>query len=361
MALKLMWINANPNPNPGGTEAHSVDFIRYLENIKDIELYKVVAKGSFVDQHTSNKNKYYITLKSEFSPLNTVKLLRLAKRIKPDFIVGNNGNEYINTFLAGKFASSNIILFRHMLNRQPFFIKKFILPNVYKVVAVSESSKRRLMLDGVPEEKIEVIPNFIDDTIFSTSWEEKREKKTQLKIPENKKVVSFLGKVASGKGIYDFLEVAENILKFDDNYIFMVIGYGNELDKVMKIVREKGFENNFMFTKKVNNPSDYLKASDILLVLSKGEESFGRVVVEGFATRNLVIVYDVENLKYLVEEGKTGFICPVGNVQCVVDKIVNTTLFDQKSIVEKAYTEFLNNYTQEKVLNQFLKLIKEAV
>lgn len=44
MALKLMWINANPNPNPGGTEAHSVDFIRYLENIKDIELYKVVAK-----------------------------------------------------------------------------------------------------------------------------------------------------------------------------------------------------------------------------------------------------------------------------------------------------------------------------
>lgn len=155
--------------------------------------------------------------------------------------------------------------------------------------------------------------------------------------------------------------MAENILKFDDNYIFMVIGYGNELDKVMKIVREKGFENNFMFTKKVNNPSDYLKASDILLVLSKGEESFGRVVVEGFATRNLVIVYDVENLKYLVEEGKTGFICPVGNIQCVVDKIVNTTLFDQKSIVEKAYTEFLNNYTQEKVLNQFLKLIKEAV
>lgn len=361
MAIKLLWINANPNPNPGGTEGHSVDFINSLEKMEGIELHKAVAKGSFVDRHTSNINKHHITLKSEFSPLNTLKLIKLAKKIKPNFVIGNNGNEYINTFLAGKLSGSKVILFRHMLSRQPFFIKKFILPNVYKVIAVSQSSKRRLLADGIPEDKIEIIPNFIDEGIFATSWEDKKIAKKSLSIPQNRKVVSFLGKVAIGKGIYDFVEIAEKVIKSDENFLFLVIGYGKELDKVREIVRQKAVDSYFIFTGKTDNPASYLKASDFLLVLSKGEESFGRVVVEGFATKNLVVVYDIENLKYLVEDGETGFVCPVGDTDCVAGKIVRVLDDDYGRIVEKGYKEFLDKYTKERVLTQFLRLIQEAV
>lgn len=360
MAIKLLWLNTNPNPNPGGTEGHSVDFINSLENIEGVELYKAVAKGSFVDKHTSYKNKYYITLKSEFSPLNTVKLLGIARKIKPDFIVGNNGNEYINTFLAGKVSGSKVILFRHMLNRQPFFIKRFILPNVYKVVAVSDSSRKRLLADNIPIEKIEVIPNFIDEITFNTSWEDKETAKRELNIPAGKRVVSFLGKVVAGKGIFDFFDVAQKLLKFDDDFIFLVIGYGKDLDRLKQLVKEKGMEGYFIFTGRADNPATYLKASDVLLVLSKGEESFGRVVVEGFATRNLVVVYDVENLRYLVEDGKTGFVCPIGDTDCVVGKLVDNLSGGYHIIVEEGYREFINKYTKERVLNLFLRLIKEA-
>lgn len=361
MAVKLLWINANPNPNPGGTEAHSVDFINSLEKVHNIELHKAVAKGSFVDRHTSDKNKHYVTLRSEFSPLNTIKLLKLAKKIKPDFIVGNNGNEYINTFLAGKFSGSRVILFRHMLNRQPFFIKKFILPNVYRVVAVSESSKRRLLLDGVPEEKIEVIPNFIDESIFASSWQEKKVARKELGLPEDKIIVSFLGKVDTGKGIYDFVEVAEKILRYRDNFVFVVAGDGKEFKNISHLITQKNIDKSVILTGKIDNPATYLKASDFLLVLSKGEESFGRVVVEGFATRNLVVVYDIENLKYIVEDRKTGFICPAGNTDCVTDRILSISADDYSRIVEEGYTEFLNKYTKQNILEQFLKLIQEAV
>jgi len=80
--IKILWINANPNPNPGGTEQHSIYFINALEKIDNLTVYKAVAKESFVDKNTSDKNKFYITLKSEFSPINTIKLIRLAKKIK---------------------------------------------------------------------------------------------------------------------------------------------------------------------------------------------------------------------------------------------------------------------------------------
>jgi len=126
--IKILWINANPNPNPGGTEQHSIDFINALEKTDNLTIYKAVAKGGFVDKNTSDKNKFYITLKSEFSPPSTIKLLKLAKNLKPDFVIGNNGNEYINTFLAAKLSSSKIILFRHMLNYQPFMMMIIVFP-----------------------------------------------------------------------------------------------------------------------------------------------------------------------------------------------------------------------------------------
>lgn len=360
MALRLLWINANPNPNPGGTEGHSVDFINALEEIDYIELFKAVAKGSFVDRHTEDKNKFHITLKSELSPLNTIKLIELARRIKPDFIIGNNGNEYINTFLAGKLSGSKIILFRHMLNRQPFFIKRFIFPNVFKIVAVSESSKRRLIMDGVSPEKIEVIPNFINSSIFDTSWEDKKESKERLGISIDSTVISFLGKVATGKGIYDFLEIATNLLKLRKDIIFLVVGYGRDLEKAKSYVKNKSIDKYFIFTGKVDNPTEYLKASDYLLVLSKGEESFGRVVVEGFATKNLVIVYNIENLKYLIKNGKTGFICESGDINCVVEKILKLSRKEYRDIVEYGYREFLEKYTKDSVLKRFLHILNEG-
>ncbi|MEZ0322873.1 MAG: glycosyltransferase family 4 protein [Hydrogenothermaceae bacterium] len=361
--MKILWINANPNPNPGGTEAHSIDFINAIEKIPDIQIYKAVAKGSYVDKHTSNKNKFYITLKSEFSPLNTFKLIKLAKQIKPDVIIGNNGNEYINTFLAGKFAGSKVVLFRHMLNRQPFFIKKFIFPNVDKIIAVSESSKRRLILDSVQESKIEVLPNFIDEEKFNFNPEEKREIRKKLNIGDDEIVISFLGKVAEGKGIFDFYNISNILAKKSKKFRFLVIGYGRDLEKIKKMVQENDISDRYIFTDKTDTPHIFLKASDILLALSKGEESFGRVVIEGFATKNLVIVYNVENLKYLVKDGETGFICNVADINCVVSNIIkvieNKNLFE--FIKENGYREFIENYIKEKVINRFLKILPEVV
>lgn len=355
--MRVLWINSNPNPNPGGTEAHSIDFINYLEDVEGILLYKAVAKGSYVDRYTSDKNKFYITLKSELSPLNSLKLIRLAISLKPDFVVGNNGNEYINTFLAGKLSGGKVILFRHMLNRLPLFLRKFILPNTYKVIAVSESSKRRLIEDGIPELKVKVIPNFIDEERFSTTWEEKERKKEKLGISKDVRVVSFLGKVTDGKGIYDFLEVAKRLIKSKGRFFFMVIGYGKDLGKVREWVEENRLKEHFLLTGRVDSPEEYLKASDFLLVLSKGEESFGRVVVEGFACRNAVVVYDVENLKFLVEDGKTGFVCKVGDIECVVERL-RASGEAVKEIVESGYKEFLSNYTKDIVLSQFIDTLK---
>ncbi|MGC9081302.1 glycosyltransferase family 4 protein [Sulfurihydrogenibium sp.] len=362
--MRILWINANPNPNPGGTELHSIDFINAIEKYyPELELYKAVAKGSFVDKNTSDKNKYYITLKSEFSPLNTLKLIKLAKKLKPDFVIGNNGNEYINTFLAGKLSKSKVILFRHMLNYLPFFNKKFILPKVDKVFAVSQASKRRLLKDGIPEEKITVLPNFIDEDKFYYDPVQKENIRKQLNINPQDKVITFIGKTDAGKGIFDYVEACRILNETFKNLKFLIIGYGKDFDKAVEKFKEYGIYDKLITTGKTDQPHLYLKASDVVMVLSRNEESFGRTVVEGFSVKSLVVVYDVENLKYLVEDFKTGIVAKNGNVEEVVQKVKKVLTEDKlyDEITNNAYKEFLENYTKSKILDKFVSQLKSLM
>lgn len=359
MALKLLWVNTNPNPNPGGTEVHSVDFIRALENIKEIELYKAIAKGSFVDRHTSHEKKFHVKLRFELEPVGTTRLINIARKIRAHFIVGNNGNEYISTFLAGKLYGAKVLLFRHMLNPLPPLVVRYVLPYTYRVLAVSEASKSRLLKAGLPQEKVEVVPNFIDENTFATQLGEKHYWKKELGVAEGFKVITYLGKVAEGKGIYDFLKVAQSLLSLRKDLLFFIVGFGRELEKVKQWLEKAGYHRHFLITGKTEKPEKYLKASDILLVLSKDEESFGRVAVEGMATRNAVILYNVENLRNLVQDDVDGFVCERGNVEDVVERVLLLLKSPERlgQIAEAGFRTYMRNYTKEMVLRRFLSLL----
>ncbi len=359
MALRLLWVNTNTNPNPGGTEAHSVDFIKALENIREIELYKAIAKESFVDRHTSHEKKFHVKLRFELEPVGTTRLVKIARRIKAHFIVGNNGNEYISTFLAGRLSGAKVLLFRHMLNPLPPLVVKYVLPRTYKVLAVSEASKSRLLKAGLPQEKVEVVPNFIDEETFATPWEEKPLWKRELGIAQSLKVITYLGKVAEGKGIYDFLKVAQSLLNLRKDLLFLLVGYGRELERVRHWLEKTGYHKHFSVIGKTEKPEKYLKASDILLVLSKDEESFGRVAVEGMATRNAVILYNVENLRNLVQDGADGFVCERGHTEGVVERVLLLLENPERlrQIAEAGFRTYMRNYTKEAVLRKFLSLL----
>lgn len=247
-----------------------------------------------------------------------------------------------------------------MLNYQPFFNRKFILPKVDKIFAVSQASKNRLLKDGIPEEKIDILPNFIDEEKFYYNQEEKQLVRKQLNINPDETVITFIGKVDRGKGIYDYVEVCKELNKTFKNLKFLIIGDGRDLKPALEKFKSYSLENRVITTGNVINPNWYLKASDVVMVLSKGEESFGRTVIESFAVKSLVVVYDIENLKYLVENYKTGLVVEKDNINKVVNTLkqvlANQDLYN--TITENAYQEFLQKYTKKRVLQDFLNKLK---
>jgi len=204
--MRILWLNGRPETNPGGTEQHTVDFVKALSKERGIELFLGVAKDSFVDKNTEGVYKFYVRFRSEVSPLSTLKLLKKAVDVKPDILVANNGNEYLNAFLSARIAGAKLLLFRHMVARQPYLLKRIVFPRAHRILAVSDYVREFLVREeGVDESKVEVVYNFVDPEEFEFSEERRLKAREKLGIGERDVVLLYCGKVERGKGIYEFL------------------------------------------------------------------------------------------------------------------------------------------------------------
>lgn len=62
---------------------------------------------------------------------------------------------------------------------------------------------------------------------------------------------------------------------------------------------------------------DAVRNFDVLLHLSTVPESFGRVCVEAMAAGRPVIAFDHGAVSELIEPGRTGYLCPIGDLEAV--------------------------------------------
>ncbi|RMA93074.1 glycosyltransferase family 4 protein [Hydrogenothermus marinus] len=357
--MKVLWLNGRPVKNPGGTEQHTVDFANSLKKVKDIELFLAVAKDSFVNSKLEDfNNKIYVKFKAEFAPRNSYKLIKESLRIKPDVIIANNGNEYVNAFVAGKLSKARIFLFRHMVANQPFTIKKFIFPNVDKILAVSDYVKEFLINEEkVDPDKIDVIYNFIDPEEFKYSDEKKKEIRKELNFSEEDMIMLFCGKVEIGKGINEFIEVFRILKNKHKNLKAILVGGGKKLKEIKKI-----FEGNkdILILGPQKKVAKFYIASDIFLMPTYANESFGRTIIEAFATKTSVVATDLGNIPYLIKDGVNGFLTKVRDINDMIKKV--NILIENKQLrnkfQEESYQIYNKKFHKDVVFNKFLNLIK---
>ncbi len=352
--MKILWLNGRPETNPGGTEQHTIDFVKAISKERDIELFLAVARDSFVDRNTEGVKKFYVRFRSEFSPLSTLKLVKEAIRIKPDILIANNGNEYLNAFLSAKVSGAELVLFRHMVAKQPLLLKKLVFPRAYRILAVSDYVKEFLVRkEGVYEEKVEVVYNFIDPEEFEFSEERRREARERLGIAKEDVVLLYCGKVERGKGIYEFLEVFEAVKERYSNVKALVVGGGSELEETKARLGEK------VVRGPQKRVADFFMASDIFLMPTHAEESFARTVVEAFASKTAVVATSKGNIPYLVENGVNGFLVKPGDVKSMLDKTIK--LIENRelraSFQERAHGLYMSKFHRDVVLEKFINAI----
>ena len=102
--------------------------------------------------------------------------------------------------------------------------------------------------------------------------------------------------------------------------------------------------------------------SDIILSASLYPESFGRTIVEAQSMGRIVIATAHGGAMETIEDGKTGFLVPVGDAKALaecLDKVLDMTIKDREIICHRAQESVRQNFSIEKMCEQTLAVYRE--
>ena len=216
-----------------------------------------------------------------------------------------------------------------------------------KNIAVSDWTKKRLEVLGVPEKSITIVPNGIDLKRISQIEPEGGLTSVDGRIyPEfAEKIydVIFVGRLIKEKNV-DVLLKAVSFLRVDIPDIkCCIVGNGPEKAALLKLAKQLAICENVEFAgfQEYEELIRKFKASKVL-VLPSSREGFGMVVIEAFACGvPVVTVREKYNAAQgLVDDGVDGFVVELDadEIRVCIEKIIKVSI-DYKLIVERAISK----------------------
>ena len=181
------------------------------------------------------------------------------------------------------------------------------------VTCVSESLKKDTLSSFVIKKEIEVIPNFIDTTLYEMTGPCMR---PQL-APNGEKIITHISNMRKVKRIPDVIDIFHKI-NAEEPSILLMLGEGPEREKAEQQARDLGILDHVKFLGKTNEVYKLLCMSDLFLLPSE-TESFGLAALEAMAAKVPVISSNAGGLEEVNVHGETGYLAEVGDVDSMAN------------------------------------------
>lgn len=359
MQQKIIICSPSKNNIVGGVE-------RFCYLLKDI-LIKNNFEAEILGKEDLEKNliwKFFKKIKGLDLIILGFLLGKLADKNKPDLVITNGlygfsaKSKSVN-IEHGTFAKASDRMDKNILKKiirkyiWGFFEKKAVKKAI-KVVAVSKETKDSIEI-YYKRKDAEIILNTINTNLFIKK--DKLESRQILNLPENKKLILFVGRLSYEKSPEIIYELAK---KFENDDIYLVLATDKKPNWNLKNII---FLLNFPYEKLAHLYS----ACDIFILPSK-HEGFAFTLIEAMACELLFVISKVggaiELLKYnsLFEE----FIIPENflNAENLYKKIKNIFNLDKEKLKEinRLSREFVLKYCSLEVFEKkYLNLINEVL
>lgn len=160
----------------------------------------------------------------------------------------------------------------------------------------------------IPESKMKVISDGVNTELFCRVGKERTTKlKKEFNIPTNKKVVSYIGRIAPEKGWKTFVQMAKLLEREDIHFLICGDGYTRkDFEQELDIFQLK---DRFTFTGYIEHKRivEALNISDCLILPSYHEE-FGGVLLEAMACETPIVASNVGGIPYIITDNQTGYL-----------------------------------------------------
>ena len=277
---------------------------------------------------------------------------RVIKLIKPDII-------YCHSTWAGVFTRIPFLFFRRSYKviynahgwsfcRDCSKYKKYLYATIERILSwetdviinVSKSEYNTAVRYGISAKKMQVL--------YSGVNEMKSEANQDVGFDEQQINMLFVGRFDKPKGLDLLLQVYENINRKDLH--LYVIG-DSVLDDCLN--KEKYDDANITYLGWIDHDKvkDYYNACDVVIMPSRWE-AFGLVAIEAMSCKKPVIVSNRGALPELIENGRSGFIFDLNNLDTLNYILNSIDKIKLKLMGLNAKKIFDQNFTLEKMINK---------
>lgn len=234
-----------------------------------------------------------------------------------------------------------------------------------KIVVLSPGFKKLLIERGVPENKLEVIYNWCDETALSQY--KKIEKEADTSYFNNKFNILFAGNIGKAQGLETFLQAAKKIQIMNSKIQFVVLGHGIELEKHKKFVSENKITN-VLFVPHVpmTQVGFILEKADVLIVHLKDDDLFKITVPSKtqaymFSGKPILMAVEGDAAK-LIENSESGLCIPSENVEAMISAVLEFSNMNQGDLFkmgQRAHQYYLENLSFSVGVKNFLRVFAE--
>jgi glycosyltransferase involved in cell wall biosynthesis len=213
-------------------------------------------------------------------------------------------------------------------------------------VGITKGICNHLIKGGMPAERVVQIPNFVDETIADPL------PRTSFETPDNTPILFALGRLHVNKAF----DVLFKALPAIPNSVVWLAGDGPEKESLTELCEELKITDRVRFLGWRTDVNALMKTADILVCPSR-HEGFGSIVPEAWFNGCPIIATNSQGPGELIEDGETGLVTPVDNVDALADGI-NQLLGDSQpaqEMAQTAYKHYQDNYSREKICARYLE------
>lgn len=258
-------------------------------------------------------------------------------------------------------------------------IENFTYKHADKIIVISEDFKKNIMAKGVPEEKIVVVYNWVDQNAVVDIPREKNKLFDAYGLDRSKFYVTYNGNIGLSQNMDMLLSVAEEfqsskVQAFQGKEIsctdihFVLVGNGAYLDEVKRLVNDKKLKNVHLLPfQPYEDISHVFSLGDASLVISKPGTGAASVPSKTWsimsASRPVLANFDENELKQIVETHHCGIFSKAGDKEAFKQSIL--ALYNNREMaveMGKNGRQFvMDNLTREVGTQKYVDVIKSVV
>lgn len=236
-------------------------------------------------------------------------------------------------------------------------ITKFGIEVSDGVTAVSSWLRDETIRNFSTDKEIHVIPNFVDPARF------KRNKGAFCDMfgAPGDKLMCHVSNFRPVKRIMDVVHVFEKVSRVVPSRLIMV-GDGPDRSKAEAYCRDRRLRDRVFFLGNVPNLEEVVGASDLFMLTSE-TESFGMAALEAMASEVPVIATLAGGLPEVIEDGVTGYLLPVGDIDGMAERAIEILSNDElRSRLGKAgRTVAIEKFDEAKIVPLYRELYEKII